>query len=67
MKAVGYRQIWSYLDDDFNLDEAILKAQAATRQLAKRQITWLKSKNDITYINSSTDAKLVQKTYFDFK
>ena len=52
MKAVGYKQIWSYLDDDFNLDEAILKAQAATRQLAKRQITWLRNTIDALEVDS---------------
>jgi len=42
MRAVGYRQAWSALDDD---DLALLstKATAATRQLAKRQLTWLRS------------------------
>jgi tRNA dimethylallyltransferase len=43
MRAVGYRQVWSFLEGD--IDESELRAQAiaATRQLAKRQITWLRS------------------------
>ena len=43
MRCVGYRQIWQYLDNEF--DEATMKqkAIAATRQLAKRQLTWLRS------------------------
>jgi len=43
MRCVGYRQVWTYLDGDG--DEATLRATgiAATRQLAKRQITWLRS------------------------
>ena len=43
MRAVGYRQIWSYLDGDYDRTTAEHKALAATRQLAKRQLTWLRS------------------------
>ncbi len=43
IRSVGYRQIWQYLDGQCNLDEAVEKAIAATRQLAKRQITWLRN------------------------
>ena len=43
MRAVGYRQIWSHLDGEYDLLAAENKALAATRQLAKRQLTWLRS------------------------
>ena len=43
MRAVGYRQIWAYLEGRADLDTAISRAQAATRQLAKRQLTWLRA------------------------
>ena len=42
MRAVGYRQLWSHLDGEYDLATAIRRAQAATRQLAKRQLTWLR-------------------------
>ena len=42
MRAVGYRQLWSYLDGDCGWGEARLKAIIATRQYAKRQLTWLR-------------------------
>jgi len=42
MRCVGYRQVWQYLDGDSNRDEMIDRAVAATRQLAKRQMTWLR-------------------------
>ncbi len=42
MRTVGYRQIWLYLDGKLTLDEMRTAAVAATRQLAKRQITWLR-------------------------
>jgi tRNA dimethylallyltransferase len=40
MRCVGYRQVWSYLEGDDDLATTRLKAVAATRQLAKRQLTW---------------------------
>jgi tRNA dimethylallyltransferase len=43
MRAVGYRQLWSHLDCECALDTAVARALAATRQLAKRQLTWLRS------------------------
>jgi tRNA dimethylallyltransferase len=42
MRAVGYRQLWRHLAGQCSLDEAIEQAIAATRQLAKRQLTWLR-------------------------
>jgi tRNA dimethylallyltransferase len=47
MRSVGYRQVWSYLEDDGDLEAARYRALVATRQLAKRQLTWLRSENDL--------------------
>jgi tRNA dimethylallyltransferase len=46
MRAVGYRQGWAWLDGNCDIDEFRLNAIHATRQLAKRQITWLRSEFD---------------------
>jgi len=43
MRAVGYRQLWGHLEGDYELTEAISRGIAATRQLAKRQLTWMRS------------------------
>jgi len=43
MRAVGYRQLWAHLDGAVALPEAIKRGIAATRQLAKRQLTWIRS------------------------
>lgn len=43
MRCVGYRQLWQYLDGAWSLEEAIQRGIAASRQLAKRQLTWLRS------------------------
>jgi tRNA dimethylallyltransferase len=52
MRAVGYRQAWAYLDGD--IDSVALREQgiAATRQLAKRQLTWLRSWPDAVMLDS---------------
>jgi tRNA dimethylallyltransferase len=42
IRAVGYRQLWAHLDGSYSLDVAVERAVAATRQLAKRQMTWLR-------------------------
>lgn len=47
MRAVGYRQLWAYLDGTYAWDEARAKVLAATRQYAKRQLTWLRGDEHI--------------------
>jgi len=47
MRSVGYRQFWAYLDGDYSKSEARDRTLYATRQLAKRQLTWLRSENDM--------------------
>ena len=53
VRAVGYRQLWSYLEGEVSLDQALDRAVAATRQLAKRQLNWLRSWSDLHWIDSS--------------
>lgn len=58
MRSVGYRQIWQYLDGDFSLDEARLKGIYATRQLAKRQLTWLRSMSDVRWHDTAKASEI---------
>ena len=51
MRSVGYRQLWEHLDGLDGLDAAVQRAIIATRQYAKRQITWLNSEPDLNWIN----------------
>jgi len=48
IRCVGYRQVWQYLDGELTREQMIDKAVAATRQLAKRQITWLRKQTSGT-------------------
>lgn len=52
LRCVGYRQMWDYLDGNCTLDEAVFRGVCATRQLAKRQITWLRSWDNLTWLDS---------------
>ena len=52
MRAVGYRQMWRYLAGQCALDEATEQAIAATRQLAKRQMTWLRRRERAQWFDS---------------
>jgi len=52
MRAVGYRQTWSYLAGQCGLEEAKQQAIAATRQLAKRQLTWLRRREKLQWFDS---------------
>ena len=49
MRAVGYRQAWAHLSGELDADEWIERATAATRQLAKRQLTWLRGDPDAVW------------------
>lgn len=51
VRCVGYRQLWDYLDGTIRLEQALELAIAATRQLAKRQLTWLRSQPERHIIN----------------
>ncbi|MCB1625034.1 MAG: tRNA (adenosine(37)-N6)-dimethylallyltransferase MiaA [Pseudomonadales bacterium] len=55
IRSVGYRQLWAHVAGEYDLDTAVCKAVAATRQLAKRQLTWLRSDPGMTWLDP-TDA-----------
>lgn len=58
IRCVGYRQMWQYLDGEFNFDEMREKSIAATRQLAKRQLTWLRSWKNIYALDTFSSNNL---------
>lgn len=53
MRSVGYRQTWEYLDGAYGYQELVQRGIAASRQLAKRQLTWMRSEQDL--LNFSID------------
>jgi len=52
MRCVGYRQAWSYLSGEDDYETFVSKGVAATRQLAKRQLTWLRKWSDVDWLDS---------------
>ena len=59
MRCVGYRQVWNYFDGMYNKKEMIEKAIVATRQLCKRQSTWLKNEKEGLILNQSDIKKAI--------
>ena len=55
MRCVGYRQMWEYLQGKMDYDEMVFRGVVATRQLAKRQMTWLRGWKDITWLESGAE------------
>lgn len=49
MRTVGYRQVWQYLENEISRDQMVENALAATRQLAKRQLTWLRNQSGLVW------------------
>ena len=58
LRAVGYRQIWSHVAGEQSLDTAIEAGQRATRNLAKRQLTWLNADKSVNWIPGLEDQSL---------
>jgi tRNA dimethylallyltransferase len=59
IRAVGYRQLWRHLENECSLDEAVQEALAATRQLAKRQLTWLRKWKHLAWIDTDQEGNVV--------
>ena len=55
VRCVGYRQAWSYLNGEYGYEEMVEKGIIATRQLAKRQLTWLRSWPDVNWLDTLSD------------
>ncbi len=66
IRAVGYRQVWSYLQGEYDMETMIEKGIIATRQLAKRQYTWLRRETDaLSFV--SFQQSLLEKVFYSIK
>lgn len=63
VRSIGYRQVFNYLDNEYDYEVMVEKATASTRQLAKRQYTWLRSWENLTVFDPFDDqiAKKIDK------
>jgi tRNA dimethylallyltransferase len=60
IRCVGYRQMWQYLEGEMDHDEMVFRGICATRQLAKRQLTWLRSWPDLHWLKMEDKTNLQQ-------
>lgn len=63
MRAVGYRQVWDHLQGRSDHAEMVERAIAATRQLARRQLTWLRSLSGIRWLDPAAGGELRARGY----
>jgi tRNA dimethylallyltransferase len=66
IRAVGYRQAWEHLDGATDAAGVRDRAIFATRQLAKRQLTWLRSEHDVRWFDPVDDADRLEQALRDF-
>ena len=64
IRAVGYRQAWAYLSGELDMETFIDKAIVATRQMAKRQITWLRSQDDGVWFDSGQSLPVEEVNHY---
>lgn len=62
IRCVGYRQVWQYLDGDYDFAQMKEKGIAATRQLAKRQLTWLRGWQNLHWLDTFCEDNLTKLT-----
>lgn len=60
IRCVGYRQMWQYLNNECSYDEMIFRGICATRQLAKRQLTWLRGWTNLKWLDMEDETNLQQ-------
>ena len=60
IRCVGYRQMWQHLNGEMDHDEMIFRGVCATRQLAKRQLTWLRSWPELRWLEMEDDTNCQQ-------
>ncbi|NQY86268.1 MAG: tRNA (adenosine(37)-N6)-dimethylallyltransferase MiaA [Colwellia sp.] len=60
IRCVGYRQMWQYLNGEFDHKEMVFRGICATRQLAKRQLTWLRSWQNLHWLTTDDRTNLAQ-------
>jgi tRNA dimethylallyltransferase len=63
LQTVGYKELFAYFDGEINLERAIELIQQNTRRYAKRQLTWLRNKQEIHWVNPRTEAEEIIQKY----
>lgn len=67
MQSIGYKEINQYLDGDLDFDKAVELIKRDTKRFAKRQMTWLRKDNEITWFEKDRDVLSAASGYFSDK
>lgn len=67
LQTVGYRELFSYFDNEFTLDFAIEEIKKNTRRFAKRQLTWFKRTENATWFDYKTNTEEIIQTISNFE
>ena len=67
MKSIGYKEIKEYLNNKISIEEAINKINSQTYKLAKRQITWIKKRKNIIWIDPPNAYNKIEEYLNNFK
>ena len=67
LQTVGYRELFSYFDNEFTLDFAIEEIKKNTRRFAKRQLTWFKRTENATWFDYKTNVEEIIQTISNFE
>ena len=60
LQTVGYKEMFDYINGDISLDDAVSQIKIATRQYAKRQLTWFKKDKSITWFHPQQTENIIQ-------
>lgn len=63
LQTVGYKELFAYFDGEMNLEKSIELIQQNTRRYAKRQLTWLRNKQEIHWVSPTTEAEEIIKKF----
>ena len=67
MNTIGYKELFLFIEKKLTFEQSIEEIKKNSRRFAKRQITWLKRKEDIIWVNNDVTPEEIKRNYFDFE
>ena len=67
LNTIGYKELFLFMEKKLTFEQSIEEIKKNSRRFAKRQITWLKRKEDIIWVNNDVTPEEIKRNYFDFK
>ena len=60
LNTVGYKEMFAYLDNVWTLDEAVERMKGNTRRYARKQLTWFKKDNEVTWFSPNDEQQIIE-------